>query len=86
MIMGSIGIVELGLLAVVAIGACLLTHFVTKRWLWAVGFVACFIVATINTPSDVVSTLIVGTQCCGLYVVSAWAWRAIEARPMTTER
>ncbi len=83
--MGTIGIVELGLLAVVAIGACLLTHYVTKRWLWAVGFIACFAVATVNTPADVVSTLIVGTQCCCLYILSAWAWRAIDRQPTAAD-
>ena len=78
MMMGTIGVLELALLAVVTIGACLLAHFVTKRWLWVLGLVACVAAAIVNTPADVVSTLIVSSQVCGLYILSAWAWIAFH--------
>ena len=74
MMMGSIGVLELAVLASVTIGACLLAHFVTKRWLWALGLVACVAVAIGNTPADPASTLIVSSQVGGLYILSAWAW------------
>ncbi len=80
---GSIGTLELALLAIVAIGAWPITYMVTKRWLWALGFVACVGMAIVNTPADPVSTLIVSSQACGLYVLSAWAWNAFH-RDATT--
>ncbi|MCA9122080.1 MAG: hypothetical protein H6822_12410 [Planctomycetaceae bacterium] len=74
MMIGSIGIIELLLLAIATTAVVSLTHFVTKRWEWALGLLACIAMAIVNTPSDVVSTLILGSQACGLYILSAWAW------------
>lgn len=82
MMMGTIGALELALLAIVTIGACMITQFVTKRWLWALGFVACVAMAIVNTPADPISTLIVSSQACGLYILSAWAWNAFGRDPV----
>ena len=85
MMMGSIGVLELALLAAVTVGACLVACFVTKRWLWALGLVACVATAIVNTPADPLSTLIVGSQVCGLYILSAWAWSAFQRNTAITE-
>lgn len=81
--MGNIGVLELALLAIVAVGACLTAHFVTKRWMWALGLIACVATAIVNTPADPVSTLIVSSQVCGLYILSAWAWNAFSHETVT---
>lgn len=82
MMMGNIGVLELVLLAAVTIGACLVAHFVTRRWLWALGLVACVATAIVNTPADPLSTLIVSSQVCGLYILSAWAWNSFGRDPV----
>ncbi len=79
MMIGSLGTLELALLAIVTIGVCLITQLVTKRWLWALGLVACMGIAIVNTPADPISTLIVGVPACSLYILSAWAWQASKS-------
>ena len=83
--MGAISVLVLALLAVVTIGACLVAHFLTRRWLWALGLVACVAVAIVNTPADPVSTLMVGWQVCGLYILSAWSWSAFRCDAPTAK-
>lgn len=72
----SVGVLELGILGVVAVAVLLVTSFTSKCWLWAVGLIGCIVLAVAITPADPWSTLIVGVPCCGLYALSAFAWSA----------
>ena len=71
---GGIGITELMLVAIVAVGTFLITKFTSRRWLWACGLVGCVVVAAANTPADPISTILIAVQFCGLYLLSAFAW------------
>lgn len=73
MFIGGIGVLELGILGIAAICALVFARRTAQRW-WALGLVACVAVAIINTPADPLSTFVVAAQCCGLYVLSAYAW------------
>lgn len=73
-------ILEIVAISVVAVSAGLmhLTAFLLSnatgrwqsRWFFAVyGFVACFAIAAIITPPDLISTIVVALTCSDLYAV-----------------
>lgn len=70
----GIGYNELLLLVGVAGVAFFITAMTTRRWLWTVGLVGCVAVGVINTPADPMSAIILATQCCGMYLLSGFAW------------
>jgi Sec-independent protein secretion pathway component TatC len=81
MLLAGIGAIELGMLGVAAVAVFLLTSFTSQRWLWALGLVGCVALAVVTTPADPVSTLLVAVPCCGLYALSAFAWKAKGKTP-----
>jgi Sec-independent protein secretion pathway component TatC len=75
-LLAGIGAIELGILVSVAAVVLVVTSFTSKRWLWASGLVGCVAFAVAVTPADPMSTLLFAVPCCGLYVLSAFAWNA----------
>ena len=74
----SVGVVELALLGIVALAVVPLAVLTCHRWL--LGFVACFAVAVVATPPDVVTTLILGVPLSAVYGVVGLVWLAPRAR------
>ncbi len=62
----SIGIVEIAFLVLVALAAAL-TAMATKRR-WVAMIPAFFLIAVVVSPSDIVSTLLIGVPHCLLFV------------------
>ena len=63
----SVGVVEIGFLLVVAVGAWVAVARTKQKWMGAIPLF--FLFATLTSPSDIVSTLLIGLPNCVLFVI-----------------
>ncbi len=56
----NVGIVELGIVGVLLLAAAILGALRLRAWRWAIVGLACSIVATVLSPADPVSTVLLG--------------------------
>ncbi len=79
----SIGPIELLVVTSAAAYLVLITALSRARWAWALGLVACLVVAAVFTPADPLSMLMVGVPLCLAYTIAAFARRAGRENPAT---
>ena len=75
----GIGIVEIVFVVVVALVTALIVATTKHRWLVVVP--AFFVVATLVSPADLVSTLLIGVPNCVLFVVAFRYFAPVNERP-----
>lgn len=79
----SVGPAEVLILAVATIYLLLVTWLSRNRWSWALGLIACIVVAVLLTPADLLSTLLVVVPLCVIYTIAVLAWKAGRKDPGT---
>ena len=79
------GPIEWLLLGVVGLGSLVASLIVAAlgngRWVWILGFVACFGIGAAITPADPLSMLIVAAPLCCLYPLVVFLWKSPRAAP-----
>ena len=66
--MFSVGIFEIGVVGMLLVAAAILALLRSKAWRWAMIGAACATVATVITPADPASTVLLGSVFLGFFV------------------
>ncbi len=69
----SVGMLELGMVGVLLLTVAMLAAIRLPAWRWAMIVVACTIVATILSPADPLSTILLGVVLLIFFVSGIWA-------------